>query len=237
MKTLALIRARQGSVGIPGKNMKLLGGKPLVQWTIDCAKHSGLFDVSDIVVSSDWDLVLDVAKSSGVVPIRRPDTLSDGFARMEEVVDHALSSTGREIPDQIIILNPTSPFRLPDDIVELSQKVERSPKFTGGVSVAEQHFIEMRNISVGPRTYNGFFTNVKKTVANNRQYRRPQIVQNGAIYIVKGEFYKATRQWFGVKNAVHLMPQERSMDIDTIWDWVAAEAYAKEIELRNARPR
>lgn len=216
--------------------MKLLGGKPLVQWTIEAAKASGLFDPERIVVSSDWDAVLDFAKSMGVNPVRRPDSLSTGSARIEEIIDHTLHvlnlRSDESYPTSITLLNPTSPFRNVADIRQCFENTMASPKFTGGMSLKESNLIPMRNLSVGCRGERGYWRPVK-IESDKRQDRKPMIVQNGAIYIVKGSFYKETNKWIGVKNAGYLMPQERSMDIDTVWDFLAAEAYAVEIGKRG----
>jgi len=112
MKTIALIPARKGSKRIPGKNLALLGGKPLLQWTIEAAKESGVFDT--IVVSSDWHLCRIMAADSMVSCIGRPPELCTDTSHDYEWVKHALDAFS--VPDLgafdiFVILRPTSPFR------------------------------------------------------------------------------------------------------------------------------
>lgn len=112
MRTIALIPARAGSKRIPGKNLALLGGKPLLQWTIEAAKDSRVFD--KIVVSSDWNLCRILAEGCGVDCIERPDELCTDDSHDYQWVKHALDAfPGFDI---FVILRPTSPFRTAETI-------------------------------------------------------------------------------------------------------------------------
>lgn len=112
MKIIGLIPARKGSKRVPGKNMVEVGGKSLVQRSIDSAKASGVFQ--KIVVTSDWDECLELAMKSGVEALRRPDKLCLDTSHDFEFVKHALSKLkGFDI---FVILRPTSPFRTGETI-------------------------------------------------------------------------------------------------------------------------
>ncbi|MFA6275887.1 MAG: acylneuraminate cytidylyltransferase family protein, partial [Pedobacter sp.] len=120
MKTLYLIPARGGSKGIPKKNIKLLDGKPLIYYSIDIARKFAAD--KDICVSSDNDEIIDVVEKYGLaVPFKRPDHLSEDQSGSNEVLQHVITffkNQGREY-DNIMLLQPTSPFRTPKHIREI----------------------------------------------------------------------------------------------------------------------
>lgn len=111
MKPICLIPARGGSKRIPKKNIKIFNGKPLIQWSIECAKNSNLF--SKIVVSTDNIEIADIAKNCGAeIPFIRPSKLSDDFTKDVEVIEHYINQeiTIENSPDTICYLYPTAPF-------------------------------------------------------------------------------------------------------------------------------
>jgi len=106
-KIIALIPARRGSKRVPGKNMALLNGKPLLQYAIEGAKQAKVFQ--EIVVSSDWDECLALADALGVSLLQRPDELCQDSSHDYEWVCHAIDNfLGFDV---FVILRPTSPFR------------------------------------------------------------------------------------------------------------------------------
>lgn len=109
MNVIALIPARSGSKRIPGKNLKTLGGKPLLVWSILAAQVSEL--ISQIYVSSDSDVILDIAKVNGATPIKRPAGLAGDLSPDLDVVSHLLNSFPGIKPDLVAYLRPTTPFR------------------------------------------------------------------------------------------------------------------------------
>src|SRR5690606_9725040 len=113
-KVLGLITARGGSKGIPRKNIKLLGGKPLIAWTIDAALKSRYID--RLILSSDDNEIISIAKSLNCdVPFVRPSELATEISSSMDVVLHALDHVG-EFFDFLLLLQPTSPFRTSEDI-------------------------------------------------------------------------------------------------------------------------
>ena len=117
-ENLAIIPARGGSKGIPKKNIKLLAGKPLIQWTIEHALNSSC--VSRLVVSTDCEDIADIStKLKAEVPFLRPNELSSDTASTESAILHCLewlSLNENYQPDNIILLQPTSPIRSLDAI-------------------------------------------------------------------------------------------------------------------------
>jgi CMP-N,N'-diacetyllegionaminic acid synthase len=113
MNVLCLIIARGGSQRVPNKNIKLLGGRPLLAYSIESARHSRY--VNRIVVSTDSDAIADVATKEGAeVPFRRPAEISQGHSTELQAVEHALVTLKERDayePDLIVLLRPTSPFR------------------------------------------------------------------------------------------------------------------------------
>ena len=112
MRILALIPARAGSKRLPGKNIRRLGGKPLIFWSIDVV--TGMSDIVDIMVSTDSPHIAEVAKNSGaLVPWLRPDALASDTASSVDVAIHALDwyESEKGLVDGLLLLQPTSPFR------------------------------------------------------------------------------------------------------------------------------
>ena len=110
---LGLILARGGSKLVPRKNLRLLGGKPLIAWTIMAGRYARLID--RLVVSSEDDEILAVAKRYGAVPLRRPSELATDAMSSYPPILHALDSLGGPF-EWLCLLQPTSPFRTAGDI-------------------------------------------------------------------------------------------------------------------------
>ena len=115
-KVLVIIPARGGSKRIPDKNIKPFFGKPLLAWTIEASKNAKL--VNKVVVSSDYDNILDIAKEHGADALKRPDELSTDTSTSESAMLHALEETvkGGFKPDLVILVQATSPLLTSDDI-------------------------------------------------------------------------------------------------------------------------
>jgi N-acylneuraminate cytidylyltransferase len=107
VRILGIIPARGGSKGLPGKNKKLMLGKPLISYTIDAAKASNL---SAIAVSTDDKDILKIAQIAGIIAIQRPEGLSGDKAPSLPVLQHAVATIGTHF-DAVMTLQPTSPLR------------------------------------------------------------------------------------------------------------------------------
>lgn len=223
MKTLFLIPARGGSKGIPGKNIKKLGGKPLICHAIDQAK--ALTDQENICLSTDSPDIRKVAEDYGLpVPFLRPAVLATDNAGSYDTIIHALDyykSQGR-IYDTLVLLQPTSPFRQVQHIQEAINLFEQHPECEMVVSVKEAEcnpyyaaFIE------NPE---GYLSPIFKEKQFTRRQDCPKVYQyNGAIYVIKVKsIYKHPLSQL---NPIlkYRMSEYNSLDLDTQIDWDFAE--------------
>ena len=223
MKILALITARGGSKRILRKNIRPLGGKPLIVWSINIAKD--IAGIVDILVSTDDPKISEVAKNAGaMVPWLRPPELATDTASSVDVCLHALEWYEKENGkiDGLMLLQPTSPFRSRDTIlrgIELFREQKRRPVI--GVSTAKSHpmwCFEIENGIMSPF--------IKGEGLHTRsQDLPPAYIVNGAFYLISPEKLRKQRIFF-TENAVPLIitSPEESMDIDTEWDWKLTEA-------------
>lgn len=227
MRHLALIPARKGSTGLPGKNMLPIGQVSLVQRAVSCARDSQCFE--EIAVSSDWDEVLTSTAGVGVRAVTRPDSLCGGSVVIEEVVRHVLDWYQERVSDEpwdsVCVLNPTSPFREADDIRD-AYKSFNSLHPQSVTSVHEIKPILMARVRRGRR----LLYHEAQFQWRNRQRRKPLLAQNGAIYITSVPYFRETGKLVGEKGLIHMMPKERSLDIDDYMDYLAAQAWHEELE-------
>lgn len=220
MKFLAVIPARGGSKGIPGKNIKILNGKPLIQYTIDAAK--GAFLSEPICISTDDIKIKKVVESLGTeVPFLRPDELATDTSGTYEVLLHAVNyyeSIGYS-PDVVVLLQATSPFRSSRHIKEALNLYDESCEMV--VSVKETNanpYYVLRE-----EDESGYLVPSKKGNFTRRQ-DCPKVYEiNGAIYIinVKALKQKSISEFSKVKK--YLMDDISSHDIDDMVDWKFAE--------------
>lgn len=235
MRHLALIPARKGSSGLPGKNMLPIGGMSLVERAIRTAQQSACFD--EVVVSSDWDEALKLGEKFGCRAVKRPDSLAGSESPVEATVRHAIDWYGENIGDfgfdSVAVLNPTSPFRAVEDL-HLSYKLFDSLHPQSVTSVHEIKPILMSRVRKGRR----LLYHEAQFQWRNRQRRKPLLAQNGALYIVSVPYFRETGKLVGEKGLIHMMPKERSMDIDDYWDYIAALAWHDELEkVKGKTPR
>lgn len=218
---LVVIPARGGSKGIPGKNIKLLGGKPLLQYSLELAGQ--VAGEVTVCISTDDPDIAAVAESLGcAVPFLRPQELSGDTAGTYEVLLHALDHYEREQGvhfDRLLLLQPTSPFRRLDQVVEALDLYERHrPQMV--VSVV---------VSPANPYYNLFEEQDGKLVKSKpgdfvRRQDCPEVFQyNGAIYVIDvAALRKAPLHHFtDVRKLV--MDADSSLDLDVPRDWAFAE--------------
>lgn len=217
MKTLGLITARGGSKGIPHKNVKILGGKPLIVWSIEAALRSTLLDA--VVVSTDDPAIATVAREAGAeVPFIRPKELAQDQTAGIDPVLHALS----QLPqfDSVLLLQPTSPLRSTEDIDNCLKYAKRS--------------VANALVSVSEPITSPFWTYRIKSdqtleplidvAAVKRRQDLPEVFAlNGALYFAKTSWLVTNRTFTTAETMAFVMPSERSIDIDTMLDWKLAE--------------
>lgn len=221
-KILGLIGARGGSKGLPGKNIRPLSGKPLIAWSIDAALASRYID--RVVVSTDDEEIASVSRAcGGDVPFLRPADLATDAAKSIDFVLHALGDLEKEgaVYDFLMLLQPTSPLRTVQDI-DLSVELLFSKKAEAVVSVCEaEHHPFLSNVLPPDGSMKDFLR--PETANMNRQQLPPYYRLNGAIYLVSVPYLIANRDFIGSGAYAYVMPVERSIDIDTAFDFSLAE--------------
>jgi N-acylneuraminate cytidylyltransferase len=224
MRILALITARGGSKRIPGKNIRPLGGKPLIVWSIDVAKD--IVGIVDILVSTDDKNILEIAKNAGaLVPWSRPPELATDTALSVDVCLHALEWYEKENGriDGLMLLQPTSPFRSRKSVLQgielFSSHDDHRPVI--GVSTAKSHPMWCFEIEKGV---------MRPFIKGGGLYMQsqdlpPAYVVNGAFYLISPEDLREHRSFYK-SNGVPLVMEElnEGLDIDTKLDWMIAES-------------
>lgn len=224
MSLLILIPARKGSKGLPNKNVKLLGGKELITYSIDFATKIASKEDS-ICITSDDNGVLELANSHNIdYVINRPDNLSSDIATMQDVILHtldSLKSKGKQFED-ILLLQPTSPFRNEEDFNKLKaifkntncqmattvSRTKHNPFFNSFIIESDNKLKRYSDISF-----------------NNRQQAPKTVVMNGSMYLFKPNVIRKYNfnQITNIRSCE--LKEEYSVDIDTIYDWLVAEKY------------
>ena len=233
MNILGIIPARGGSKGVPRKNIKLLGGKPLIAYTIDSAKES-IF-LSDVVVSTEDEEIAIVSRENGAkVPFLRPFELAQDTTPTLPVLKHCLEyflTQGIKY-DAVCILQATSPFRSKGMIDACIDKfkqanadtlisVKKVPDHYNPHWVFEEKGEDLFQISTG-----------EKTIIPRRQQLPDTFYRDGMIYLVKTELILAQNTLFGER--ISAFPTDgESINIDTMDDWYLAEAFVKENKTQN----
>jgi N-acylneuraminate cytidylyltransferase/CMP-N,N'-diacetyllegionaminic acid synthase len=220
---LALITARGGSKAIPGKNIKILAGKPLIAWTIEAAKKAESID--RVVVSTDDELIAKIAKEWGAdVPFLRPSELAQDNSPSIDAVTHAvkwLAENENYQPEYVMLLQPTSPLRSAEDIQNVIEFAKsRQAESVVSVARADQHPYWMKTISSEGRLVNF----MPESISFSRRQDLPAAYMlNGSIYLVKRDILIARNSLYTENTLAYVMPTERSMDIDTPWELYLAE--------------
>ncbi len=224
----AIIPARSGSKGIPGKNLRPVAGKPLIAWTVEAALAATLLD--RVIVSTESSQIVEVALRYGAeAPFMRPENLAQDDTPGVAPVLHAaewLEENQGYRPDLIMLLQPTSPLRISEDIDNaIALAVERKADAVVSVTPAEAHPYWMKQIHDDGRVTD--FIKLDRPI-DRRQDLPPLYALNGAIYLAR---YKVLMEWktFDTDNTFSfVMPPERSLDVDTPWDLYLADLVLKD---------
>jgi N-acylneuraminate cytidylyltransferase len=214
MSVLAIIPARGGSRGIPRKNIKALMGKPLIGWTIDVAEQSSCVD--RIIVSTEDEEIASVARKLGAdVPFIRPAELAADDTPGISPVLHVIS----QLPnyDWVLLLQPTSPLRSPEDIDGIWQfcQEQGAPSAVSVCEVGEHPYL-MYKCDTAQRLEP--IIKGRPDVAC-RQDLPPVYALNGALYLARTEWLLKRQDFIGQDTLGYIMPPERSVDLDTPQDW------------------
>lgn len=231
---LAVITARGGSKGLPGKNIKILGDKPLLAYTILSAQKSTF--ITDLILSTDDEGIAAVGREWGVeVPFMRPPELSNDTAGHLEVMRHAVSFMEKKKGihyDFVVILQPTSPFRLPEDIDITLQKLIDT-KADSAVSMVEletsAHPVKAKKMD-GERVLPYC---IEEKSGIRRQDLPIAYKRSGAVYAMRRELLMVQNELYGRDIVGHIVPKDRSIDIDDRFDWIKAEYMLAELQGRG----
>lgn len=218
-RMLAIIPARGGSKGVPNKNIKPLGGSPLIEWTIRAAKSSQY--INKVLVTTDSDKIGAVARDAGCHSVlERPPYLASDEARSVDVISNVLEN----FPDQyewFVFLQPTSPFRTSQNIDDAFELMLKS-KAQSCVSVVESskspewmYWVDERSYSMSPI--------LADRAPSRRQDCRPAYALNGAIYICRTSVFQKSHKLVFDNSIPFIMTNFESLDIDTHDDFSLAE--------------
>jgi len=223
LRVLGVIPARGGSKGVPRKNLRPLGGRPLIAWTIAAAREAD--HLSRVIVSTDDDEIAEVAESLGAdVPFRRPAELASDTASGLDNAQHALRAVeeleGRTY-DAAMLLQPTTPFRIAADIDGAVARLDETgaDSVISVVDVGGHHPARMKFLE-GDRLVDPPFCEAREN--QNRQELVPMYLRNGAIYLTRRDVLLGG-SFKGADCRAWVMPDERSVNIDTLRDFELAE--------------
>jgi len=222
-KVLAIIPARGGSKELPGKNILPFCGKPLLAWSIEEVRKAGV--ATRIIVSTDAPEIAQVAERYKIAtPNLRPQYLASDSATSDEVLMYEISRLENlgETFDIIMKLQPTSPLREAQDIKGAVQSLLKKENARAVVSVClvETHPSWVNTL---PADLNmGSFIH-PEVITSTRQALKNYYRLNGAIYVSYVEQFKLCGSFFSPSTYAYIMPQNRSVDIDTEVDFKLAE--------------
>jgi len=229
LRVLGIITARGGSKGVPGKNLKLLAGKPLLAYTIDAANHCAALD--RVILSTEDETIAAAGRAMGCeVPFTRPAELSRDDTPHLPVIQHAaawMRDHANYTCDAVMVLQPTSPLRTSTDIAAAVGLLE-STGADSVLSVSEvpAHSHPSRTLRLDASDQAVLFATgepVRKRI-NRRQDLPPAWVMNGAIYACRtAVLFAPEPSLYGDRVVAYRMPHERSISIDTMDDWAATE--------------
>lgn len=222
-KCLGIIPARSGSKRLHRKNIRLLAGKPLIQWTIEAGLESNAID--DLIISTDDTQIAEIAKScGGNVPFIRPKNLSTDSSSSYEVLTHAYETLKKQGKDYsyIVMLQPTSPLRMSYHIDMAADFLEKK-RADGVISVNQlNHPFEWTNTLPQSSEMLNFFEEIDVSQPSQKFLTRYTL--NGAIYITDiTRMKKEKSHIYGQSMYAFIMNDKDSIDIDTKYDFEIAE--------------
>jgi len=224
-RVLALIPARAGSKGLPGKNIRPMCGKPLIGWTIERALQSKYIDT--VLVSTDGEEIAGIARDFGAeVPFLRPEAISGDKASSYDVIDHALdhyAALGSHY-DYLLLLEPTSPLREPGDLDALLEKLMA----TGADSIISLGEAATHPSIVKRLEGDGFASFFPLPLANRRQDNEPAYFPYGVGYAAKTNILRQQRSFYLGKATWYQIKRYQCYEIDDIYDFLCVEAVMRQ---------
>lgn len=225
MKILYLIPARKGSKGLPGKNTKMIGGKPLISFSIEFALDN-MNHTDELCISTNDENVIKIAESRGIsVPFIRPEELANDSASTYNVMIHAINyyKNIKKTFDAILLLQPTSPIRIKEDLIQLIEEFDHTIDMVVSVKLSKEN----PYFSLYEEDEDCLLKKCKTGEYNSRQESPKVYALNGSMYLINIESLMRSKISDFKKIKKLEMPEERSIDIDTPLDWILAEHYLR----------
>jgi len=224
LRVLGLVCARGGSKGLPGKNLRPLAGHPLIVHSIKALLAWGNADL--VLCSTDDPEIATVARAAGAsTPWLRPEELARDETPKLDVLRHALTETeanGDAEYDLIVDLQPTSPLRTVADIQATVDALLSSDADNALTVTTAHHNPYFDMVELEENGWARLSKSVPKDVPS-RQLAPPVYELNGSVYVYKRAYLTSATSPVGPRTAVHVMPAERSVDIDDLVDFLLAE--------------
>lgn len=222
---LAIIPARGGSKRIPGKNIKLFAGKPLIAYSIEAAAESKLFD--KIIVSTDCEKVSEVARAYGAeVPFVRPETLSDDYIGTVPVVRHGIKFCQQQYfdPQFTCCIYATAPFIQVTKLIEGLERLQSEPDKLFAFSLTSYAFPIQRALKM----QNGGVVPVNDEDIPKRSQDLEEVYHDaGQFYWGRSAAFLTGKSTFSEHSIPIVLPRHLVQDIDTLEDWQRAELMYK----------
>ncbi|WP_110112108.1 acylneuraminate cytidylyltransferase family protein [Bacillus sp. CGMCC 1.16541] len=221
-KVIALIPARGGSKGIPYKNIQLLGAKPLIAWTIELAKS--MPEIDKVVVSTDDLNISIVSQYYGADVVERPQDIAGDHAMAIDAVKHTIDTLASEgdVYDILVYLQPTSPFRSKEDIVQCLELLVSSGEYTSVATFSEADLNPMRAWKRKGGKMVQFVDDANPFLPRQQLPEAYQL--NGAVYVFyTNTIHEKQETFVGSNPGGIMMPSDRSLDIDEEIDLLLAE--------------
>ncbi|MCO5249194.1 MAG: acylneuraminate cytidylyltransferase family protein [Chitinophagales bacterium] len=213
---IAIIPARGGSKGLPGKNIKLLNGKPLIAYTIEAAQKAKF--INRVIVSTDCRDIAEIAEEYGAeIPFMRPNRLATDQSMAIDTylfTIQQLEQIEHKSINEIMVLLPTCPLRTSEDI-DKAHNIFISKKADSVISYTPEHHPIYWHKYL---TSDNRFENIFESTIANRQDMKTSYYPNGAIFIFRKDLL-IRRLYYAENSFAYVMPRERSVDIDTIEDF------------------
>lgn len=217
MKILYVVTARGGSKGVPRKNIKLLGGIPLVAYKIIAARKCH-YD-SRIIVSTDDEEIAEVSRKYGAeVPFLRPAELATDSASSADVVMHTMkwvSENSDEKYDYVCLMEPSSPFASYKDFDKAIELViEKDADTLLGMKETEVNTVFIHSLDE-KGGLSEFYHAIKDLPSIRRQDQKKEYTMNGCMYIAKWDYFMKNKMFHSENSVPYIMPEEASIEIDT----------------------
>ena len=232
VRTVAVIPARGGSKGVPGKNLRRVGGVPLVVRAVRACQAATLVDL--VVVSTDDDAIAAAAAAAGAQVVRRPAALAGDTASSESALLHALHALDAA-PQVLVFVQCTSPFLDPADLDAGVTLVADGSADSAFAAVETFEFLwRQQSGTAGPALVSG--VNHDAAYRPRRQDRTPDWRETGAFYVLDvAGFRRAQHRFFG-RTAAVAVPEHRALEIDTPAELAMAQSLAGLVDPPAAEP-